>query len=158
MLGEALLALASAGGGAVVAAAGTDAWQGFRRAVAHWLGRGDARIEEREMERLNETAAALLAGEEVELERVRHLQQGIWQARFTLALESMTEAERELAARELSSLLAVHAPPGTAPSAPGGVAAGHDVHFTAEDGSVAAGVINGGVQMGPPSPPGPAQG
>lgn len=41
MLGEALTALAAAGGTVVVQAAGTSGWQGFQRAVARWFARGD---------------------------------------------------------------------------------------------------------------------
>ncbi len=158
MLGEAVLALASAGGGAVVAAAGTDAWQGLQQAVARWLSRGDAQVAEREMERLNEMAAALLADDHADPSHVRLIQQGVWQARFTMALENMSTAERDRAAGELSALLAAHAPPGTVASAPGGLRVAGDAKFTASDGSVAAGIINGGVQMGPPSAPAPDQG
>lgn len=151
MLSEALVALASAGGGAVVAAAGTDAWQGFRQAVARWLGRGDAQTEERELQRLDETAAALVASPPAEAERLRDRQEAAWQNRFELALEQLKAAERERAAEELRALLTTHAPPG-------GLAVGGDATFHAEGGSVAAGIINGGVHMGPPSRPDPAQG
>jgi hypothetical protein len=46
MLVETLAALAAAGGAAVVQAAGTDAWNGFRQAVARWFARGDAQREQ----------------------------------------------------------------------------------------------------------------
>ncbi|CCK25880.1 putative secreted protein [Streptomyces davaonensis JCM 4913] len=123
MLGEAALALAAAGGGAVVEAAGTDAWQGLQQAVARWLGRGDAQVEGREMERLDEAAAALVASDASDSEQIRSLQQGVWQARFTMALENMAAPERDRAAAELRALLASHAPPGPLTSAPGGLAA-----------------------------------
>lgn len=152
MLSEALLALASAGGGAVVAAAGTDAWQGFRHAMARWLGRGDTPTEERELRRLDETAAALEAAGPEETERLRVRQEAAWQTRIELVLENLAEVERERAAQELRALLPTPAPP------PGGMTVGRDAHFHAEGGSVAAGVVNGGVNMNPPSQPDPEQG
>ena len=53
MLVEAMTALASqAGGAAVVQAAGTDAWEGFRQRVAGFLRRGDHQREGVELERV----------------------------------------------------------------------------------------------------------
>jgi hypothetical protein len=49
---EALAALAAAGGTAVVQAAGTDAWAGFRSRVAKWFARGDTEREQIALERL----------------------------------------------------------------------------------------------------------
>ncbi|MFI7407668.1 hypothetical protein ACIBU0_03145 [Streptomyces sp. NPDC049627] len=156
MLSEELLALASAGGGAVVAAAGTDAWNGLRQAVARWFGRGDAETEGRELERLDETAAALLVSEPTDAERARIRHEAAWQTLFTMALENLQAAERDRAAEELRSLLAGHAPRDSA--GPGGLVVGGDATFRADGASVTAGVINGGVRMGTPSQPDPSQG
>jgi hypothetical protein len=46
MLAEAFTALAAASGSAVIQAAGTDAWEGFRRQVARLLGQGDQQREQ----------------------------------------------------------------------------------------------------------------
>jgi hypothetical protein len=53
LLSDALVALAAAGGTAVVQAAGTDLRADFRERVATWFGRGDAEREHAELERLN---------------------------------------------------------------------------------------------------------
>ncbi|WP_405554025.1 hypothetical protein [Streptomyces sp. NBC_01171] len=105
MLFEAMTALAAAGGSAVVQAAGTDAWNGFRGRVAALFGRGDARREAAELERLDHTAQVLTAGgEEAPAQRAR--QEGAWQARFEGLLENLDEAERDQVVGELRSLLA----------------------------------------------------
>ncbi|MFF3208460.1 hypothetical protein [Streptomyces sp. NPDC002962] len=59
MLDELASAAAAAGGSAVVQAAGTDLWNGFRGRVAEWFGRGDAVRESRELERLDRRASEL---------------------------------------------------------------------------------------------------
>ena len=82
MLAEALTALAAAGGTAVVQAAGTDAWAGFRGRVAKWFARGDAGREQVALERLDRTAAALEAAEPGEVDRVRTGQEASWQTTF----------------------------------------------------------------------------
>lgn len=156
MLGEGLLALASAGGGAVVAAAGTDAWNGLRQAVAHWFSRGDAGIEGRELEQLDETATAVLVSDPAEAERARVRHGDAWQERFRSALENLQAAERDRAAQELRSLLVGHAPRDNAGT--GSLAVYGDATFRADGTSVSAGVINGGVRMGSPSQPDPSQG
>ncbi|ROP56075.1 hypothetical protein [Streptomyces sp. PanSC9] len=104
MLFEAMTALAAASGSAVVQAAGTDAWNGFRKRVAALFGRGDAQREAAELERLDHTAQVLTAGgAEAVAQRAR--QEGAWQARFETLLEGLGEAEREEMAAELRSLL-----------------------------------------------------
>ncbi|MGW3113469.1 hypothetical protein [Streptomyces sp. NPDC001091] len=104
MLFEAMTALAAAGGSAVVQAAGTDAWTGLRARVANLFGRGDARRESVELERLDHTAQILTAGgAEASAQQAR--QEGMWQARFEALLENLGESEREEVAAELRSLL-----------------------------------------------------
>ncbi|QEV56463.1 hypothetical protein CP981_37095 [Streptomyces platensis] len=67
MLTEALMALAAAGGGAVVQAADTDLWAGFSQRVARLFSRGDTQREQAELERLDRTAAVVRAvGQDVE--------------------------------------------------------------------------------------------
>lgn len=157
MLDQALTLLAASGGAAVVSAAGTDAWGGLRGAVAGWLGRGDTHRERAELARLDRTAAALEAvGEQAEAERAR--QRAAWQAHVEGALASLAGREQLAAAGELRRILAEHGHPGGVSAGPGGVAAGGDVTVRAEGGSVAAGSIQGGVHLGPPSPPAPDQG
>jgi hypothetical protein len=112
VLVEALTALAAAGGGAVVQAAGTDAWHGVRRRVAELFGRGDEELEQAELERLDRTARALEPGsaEGPERERdrqsARDRQGGMWQGRFEALLENAHPQDRERVAEELRALLA----------------------------------------------------
>ncbi|MFD7913559.1 hypothetical protein ACFV30_23005 [Streptomyces sp. NPDC059752] len=97
MLEAALVALAAAGGTAVVQAAGTDVWNGLRSTVAGLLGRGDLRREYAELERLDQTATALRALEPAEAERMRIRQEASWQTRFEALLESVGDDAEELA-------------------------------------------------------------
>ncbi|SES32180.1 hypothetical protein SAMN04487983_104274 [Streptomyces sp. yr375] len=106
MLVETLMALAAAGGTAVVQAAGTDAWAGFRQAVARWFARGDAQREQAELERLDQTAVALESADATEVDRVRVSSEAAWHARIESALERLDEPEREQAADQLRTLLA----------------------------------------------------
>ncbi|MFF4314695.1 hypothetical protein [Streptomyces sp. NPDC001507] len=106
MLAEALAVLAATGGGAVVRAAGTDAWNGLRTSVARLLARGEAARERTELERLDRTQAALATadgGEEIE--RVSVAQTAVWQTRFETLLEEASEAERDRIAAELEALI-----------------------------------------------------
>ncbi|MFF1794703.1 cysteine peptidase family C39 domain-containing protein, partial [Kitasatospora sp. NPDC058263] len=105
MLVEALEVLALAGGGAVVNAAGTDAWNGLRRRVAEIFGCGDAARGQAELERLDHTARILVPGASADIAAERLRQEGVWQERFETLLESLDSAERELAAQQLRELL-----------------------------------------------------
>jgi hypothetical protein len=105
MLAEALMTLASAGGGAVVQAAGTDAWSTLRDRVARVLGRGDAARERSELERLDRTQAVLEAASEEEAERVRTAQAAVWQSRLEMLLEELPERERQEVVAELRALI-----------------------------------------------------
>jgi hypothetical protein len=78
-----------------------------------------------------------------------------WQTRFTDALESLDPGEREEAAERLREL--VELAQGGVSAATGGMAVRGDVDIHAEGGSVAAGVIHGGVSIGNPPQPGPDQ-
>lgn len=160
MLEAALVALAATCGRAVVAAAGTDLWEGFRDRLAGLMGRGDERHTDVVLRRLDDTAQALESGDDSDdAERVR--QEASWQARFTDLLEELSEAERQQLAARLRELVAEEAPaaaPGGVQAGEGGLAVGGDVEVRADRGSVAATQIQGDVQIGSPQPPERAQG
>ncbi|MGW7071817.1 hypothetical protein ACWGII_30870 [Streptomyces sp. NPDC054855] len=158
MLSEAMTALAAAGGTAVVQAAGTDAWAGFRQQMARWFGRGNPQREPAELARLDHTAGELArldqtAGEleaagQAKVERARFLSVTVWQARIEALLESLDDSERAQAAEELRVLLAQHATHGGASASQDVFAAGRDMHIRADHGSI-AGVVHGEVDWGP---------
>ncbi|MFC4961068.1 hypothetical protein ACFPFX_32740 [Streptomyces mauvecolor] len=158
MLTEAMTALAAAGGTAVVQAAGTDVWTGFRQQVAMWFGRGNAQRESAELERLDQTAAALRTAGAEQVERVRIRQEATWEAWFISLLESLNDEQREQAATELRALLTQYAPQGGASAGQGGIAASGDVIARAEQGSIAANMLYGGASVGTPTKPDPSQG
>ncbi|WP_331720511.1 hypothetical protein OG851_42855 (plasmid) [Streptomyces sp. NBC_00161] len=158
MLAEALESLAAAGGTAVVTSAGTDAWSGFRKAIARWFGRGDAQREQAELERLDQTATTLQATDRAQAERARISQEASWQARIEAMLENLDEVERDQAADQLRALLTEHVPQGRVTAGQGGLAAGGKVNISAEKGSIAVGVMHGGAQISPPPKPDPSQG
>ncbi|MEU0391868.1 NB-ARC domain-containing protein, partial [Streptomyces sp. NPDC006208] len=141
MLDEALVALAAASGTAVVAAANTDAWTGFRRALARWLGRGNSQREQAELERLGRTAAALQAAEPAQAELTR--QEVSWQTRIEYMLESLDATELDQAADELRAVLARHALLGGVSAGRDGVTVAGNVDIRADAGSIAAGLIYG---------------
>ena len=156
MLAEALTALAAAGGTAVVQAAGTDAWTGFRSRVARWFARGDTGREQVALERLDRTAAALEAAEPGEVERVRAGQEASWQTMFELLLEGLGGEEQQRAADELHDVLAALGGGRAAAVGRGAVAVAGDVGIHGETGGAAAWQM-GDVQIGYPSggPAGP---
>lgn len=162
MLPEILVGLAASGGTAVVTAAGTDAWSGTRTTVARLLGR-DGQREEAVLQRLDQTAADLARASDEDaqgaLERVRVAQSRSWETRFTDLLQDLPEPERDEAVRALRSLVEhvrQHASGSGASAGTGGFAATGDVIMKATNGSVVAGVVNGGVRVDPPKP-GPVQ-
>ncbi|GAA0451576.1 hypothetical protein [Streptomyces olivaceiscleroticus] len=160
MLSEAMAGLAAAGGTAVVQAAGTDAWTGFRQRVAHWFGRGNPQREATELDRLDRTAGELQTAATAgptEMERVRIHQEAAWQARIEVLLENLADAELARAVEELHLLLGSHHPPGSVSAGPGGQAIGGDVGISADHGSAAAWVMRD-VTTGNPSQPEPRQG
>lgn len=158
MLAEALTALAAAGGTAVVQAAGTDAWAGFRSRVAKWFARGDAEREDAAVERLDRTMAALEAAGPGEVERVRAGQEASWQTRFEILLESLGGEEQQCAVADLRDLVADVAGGRAAAIGQGAVAVAGDVNIHAETGGTAAWQIMGNVHIGqsPGEPAGPA--
>jgi len=149
VLAEELTALAAAGGTAVVQAAGTDAWAGFRSRVAKWFARGDAGREQVALERLDQTAAALEAAGPGEVERVRAGEQASWQTSFELLLEGLGGEERQRAAAGLDDLLAGFAGGRAAAVGQDAVAVAGDVDIHAETGGAAAWRM-GHVQIGQP--------
>ncbi|MFJ9944446.1 hypothetical protein [Streptomyces erythrochromogenes] len=157
MLVDTLAALAMTGGTAVVQAAGTEAWAGFRQAVAHWFGRGDADRERAELDRLDQTARALRTADPARAERARISQEASWQARIEAVLENLDEGERGEAAERLRTLLTDHSPDVRVTASSRGPAAGGNMDIRAEHGSIAAGVIDGGAYVGPPPTPDPPE-
>ncbi|MER7152345.1 hypothetical protein [Streptomyces lydicus] len=106
MLVEGLIAVAAAGGGAIVQAAGTDAWAGIRLGVARLLGRGEPGREHAELERLDQTRTELeSAGNGVEAERVQTVLVTRWQTRLEMLLEQLPDEERQQVAAELQALV-----------------------------------------------------
>ena len=150
MLAEALTALAAAGGTAVVQAAGTDAWAGFRSRVARWFARVDAERKDIAVERLDRTAAALEAAGPGEVERVRAVQEASWQTMFEIMLEGLDGEEQQQAADELRDLIAGSAGGRAAAVGPGAVAVAGNVEVHAETEGVAAWQM-GDVQIGRPT-------
>ncbi|MEW1719333.1 hypothetical protein [Streptomyces sp. NPDC093109] len=173
VLAESMVALAAAGGGAIVQAAGTDAWTVVRERIARLVGRGDAERQRAELTRLDQTSADLTASAgpeaeadadvdaEADAEHRRVRWEGVWQARLELLLEALAQDDRRRAAAELQAVVGLVRPaapagPGRTTAGAGGLAAGGDVSVTAEDGSVAGGVVRveGGVHLAAPFPEG----
>lgn len=106
MLVEGLIAVATAGGEAIVQAAGTDAWAGIRSGVARILGRGERGREQAELERLDQTRAELeSAGDGARAERVQTVLMTRWQTRLEVLLEQLPEEDRQQVAAELQALV-----------------------------------------------------
>jgi hypothetical protein len=104
-MSEALVALAAAGGTAVVQAAGTDAWTQLRTGLARLVGRGAGDEEQRTLSRLDRTAAELADADDEAVGGLRARHAGSWQARFEAFLDSLPEGERDAAAAELRLLV-----------------------------------------------------
>jgi hypothetical protein len=96
MLTEALTALASAGGTALVTAMVTDGWEGARARFARLFGRGDAARAEAAAGRLEQSRAALAGLSGPDLERARIEQEIVWRTRLGDLLEHDPAAEQEL--------------------------------------------------------------
>ena len=96
MLAEALAALASTGGTAVVTAMVTDSWEGIKARFARLLGRGDAKETEAVAARLEQSRAVLVSASGAGLERVRTEQEIAWRTRLEDLLEHDPGAENEL--------------------------------------------------------------
>ncbi|MGW0949891.1 hypothetical protein ACWD4O_46235 [Streptomyces sp. NPDC002623] len=144
MLAEALAALAAAGGGAVVQAAGTDAWNGLRHRVGEIFGRAGTARAAAELDRLDQTARVLAPDAAADVAAQRLRQEGVWAARFEILLEELDEAGRERAAAELRDLLVFVAASASATAVETGRAVARD------GGSATSGVKNtGGGRLGP---------
>lgn len=157
VLSEELLALAATAGTAVAQAAGTDAWSTLRAGLGRWFGRGDAQREEGALAELDATADALGAGSEDGAALSRHETE--WRDRVRTLLQQLRGTEQEQAARVLRELLSMG--PGQAVAGStwdGGLHVQGDVDIHAEQGSVAAGVVNGSVSLVPPQAPVRTQG
>ena len=129
MVAEALAALAAAGGGAIVQAAGGDAWAGLRTRVAQLLGR-EPQSQQAVLERLDRTRTALeqAAGNTTTdttrtgtLEQAVARQETVWQTRIEDFLDGLGDTERREATAQLQALLdwaaAQRAQHGTTPNA-----------------------------------------
>jgi hypothetical protein len=144
---DALVELAMAGGSAVVQAAGKEGWEGFRRTVARWFGRGDAAREQTALERLDRTAADLSEAGHPVPERAQADQATSWQARFRDVLENLPESERDEAIRQLREVLDDY---------PGQTKLPFQ-HVEAHPGATAIGIVQGTVSItNNPLPPDPA--
>ncbi|MGW9031888.1 hypothetical protein ACWGQ5_49425 [Streptomyces sp. NPDC055722] len=159
MLTEALQAIAAAGGTAVVASAGTDAWAGIRGIVVSLFHREDEPQGQAVLERLDQTATALEQAQPAEAERTRSRQEIAWQTRFEDLLEGLDESGREAAADQLRGLIDLvrEQTNGGVSAGAAGLAVGGNMSIRAESGSVAGGVINGGAHVRNPPMPGPDQ-
>jgi hypothetical protein len=96
MLTEALTALASTGGAALVTAMVTDGWEGVKARFARLFGRGDAQQAEAAAGRLEQSRAVLTTLSGPDLERARAEQEVVWRTRLADLLEHDPSAEREL--------------------------------------------------------------
>ncbi|MEV4451796.1 hypothetical protein [Streptomyces mirabilis] len=115
------------------------------------------------LQRLDQTAADLARASDEDaqgaLERVRVAQSLSWETRFTDLLQDLPEPERDEAVRALRTLVEhvrQHASASGTSAGTGGFAVTGDVVMKATNGSVVAGVVNGGVRVDPPKP-GPVQ-
>lgn len=138
--------LAALAGNALVTAAVTDGWESVRHKVAALFGRG--KHDQRAAERFDQTRAALEAAGG-DAAQVRAEQEASWAARLRVLLEDHPDAADEVQA--LVAQIQANATVATDHS----IAAGRDVRISADHGSVAAGVIEGDVTVGP-TKPGPA--
>jgi hypothetical protein len=98
MLTEALTALASTGGTALVTAMVTDGWAGVKARFARLLGRGDAKQAEAAAGRLEQSRAALAELSGPGLEQARSEQEIIWRTQLGDLLEQDPAVEHELRA------------------------------------------------------------
>ena len=97
MLTEALTALASAGGTALVTAMVTDGWEGAKARFARLFGRGDAAQAEAAAGRLEQSRAALARLSGPDLEAARAEQEIVWRTRLGDLLEHDPAAEQRAA-------------------------------------------------------------
>ncbi len=96
MLEEALAALASAGGTALVSAMVTDGWEGVRNRVARLLGRGDPSATGVAVARLDDSRVLVRVRSGTDLAQTMTEQAVVWRTRLADLLEDCPEAEEEL--------------------------------------------------------------
>jgi hypothetical protein len=96
MLTEALTALASTGGTALVTAMVTDSWEGVKARFARLFGQGDAGQAEMAAGRLEQSRAELASLSGGDLERARSQQETAWRTRLGDLLEQDPSVEQEL--------------------------------------------------------------
>ncbi|MFJ6575691.1 hypothetical protein ACIQMY_06950 [Streptomyces sp. NPDC091368] len=151
MLAEGLAAIAAAGAGAVVQAAGTDAWETVRDRVRRIFG---AHQERTVTESLDHTSATLqLMVREEDRERELALQAAFWRLRFEELLAGSEGERRQAAAAQLLSLGDIsEQTPASRHTFTG------NVSVRADRGSVAGAVFEGDVHIENPRSPGRSQG
>ncbi|MFD7655243.1 hypothetical protein ACFV4N_14830 [Actinosynnema sp. NPDC059797] len=152
MLEEALVALAAAGGTALVEAAATDVWTKAKERFARFLGRGDEQRALVVEGRLERTRAELLPLTGGELDRARELRAAEWATRLRDVLEEHPESAEEL--RGVVEQLRAEGVSVTATTGDHSVIIGGDSTTSATSGGVAAQVIHGNVSTSgnPPRP------
>ncbi|MFH8693039.1 hypothetical protein [Streptomyces chartreusis] len=156
MLDQMLVALASAAGAAVAAAAGTDAWQGLRERVARIFGRADRAEERVVLERLDGVIVELERAGAEHQEQARARVVAAWGARFQDLLEDADGESRPELVRRIDELVGYgRLSSGGTSAGERGLAVAGSVDIRADRGSVAGGVM-GDVTIGNPQRPGPA--
>ncbi|MEV4843612.1 hypothetical protein AB0K20_10385 [Micromonospora matsumotoense] len=135
MAGNELLALASAGGAALVGAVAQDAWGMVKTGFSRLLGRGDRAREEAVTQQLERTRSAVEAAG-ADGERVRAQHEALWAGR----LEDLL-IERPEAAAELQALVR------EAAAAAGVRSAGHVVQHASASGNAQQAVLGHGSQV-----------
>ncbi|MEU8819268.1 hypothetical protein [Actinoplanes sp. NPDC048796] len=93
---EWILPLAEAGGTAVAAAAGTEAWKMAREGIGRLFGRDDAKRAALTQRRLDESAAEVERASVAERDTVRSRQRVIWQTRLADLIEEEPAVADEL--------------------------------------------------------------
>lgn len=96
MLEEALAALASTGGTALVTAMVTDSWEGIKARFARVIGRGHTAQVEAVEAQLEQSHAALEGLTGQDLERAQAEQESVWRTRLSDLLERDPRLEAEL--------------------------------------------------------------
>ncbi len=96
MLPEALTALASVGGSALVTALVTDGWEGVKSRFARLLGRGDVKKTEAATASLEQSRVVLAGLSGPALEQARGEQEIVWRTRLGDLLEQDPSVESEL--------------------------------------------------------------
>ncbi|MFF4020607.1 hypothetical protein [Streptomyces sp. NPDC001843] len=159
MLSDALTAAAAAAGTAVASSAGTELWATVRATTARWLGRNDEVAIQAELERLDASAAAVIAGApEAGADDQRGVVADAWRERFLDFLCHVRAEERQHIAAQVQAWAddITRRTRGSASAGTAGLAVAGDVHIHAENHGYAAGVQNFGNPLANPTGSGPA--